>query len=319
MGSLHSLIEEKGRLEAMREGSFARREIEAASAYMAREGTGVEFIYSGLCQAALPHRRLPDGKGWQIISDHITLIVEPGMVGGIDSPRHIGVPYGSRARLIMLYLQSEALRTGDPRVHLGGSMRAWLKRMGVSWGGKSGIAIRDQALRISKCHISFESRAFRVIGMKSQTIVEDAMFLNDGNQLDQGSLFPEIATLSQKFFEGLQQHSVPLEEAAIRTISNNSVALDLYAWLAYRLWALKSPCQIGWPSLKNQFGQGFGMLRHFRATFNDNLRLALAVYRDARVEVDDTGITLHPSPPPVRRRLVANGRGKVPTQTSLLA
>ena len=92
MGSLHSLIEEKGRLEALREGSFARREIEAASAYMAREGTGVEFIYSGLCQAALPHRRLPDGKGWQIISDHITLIVEPGMVGGIDSPRHIGVP-----------------------------------------------------------------------------------------------------------------------------------------------------------------------------------------------------------------------------------
>ena len=57
--------------------------------------------------------------------------------GAQDTPEPIGVPYGSRARLIMLYLQSEALRTSSREVELGRSLRNWLERMGISVGGKS--------------------------------------------------------------------------------------------------------------------------------------------------------------------------------------
>ncbi|WP_414644715.1 replication protein RepA, partial [Bradyrhizobium sp.] len=45
----------------------------------------------------------------------------------------------------------------------------------------------------------------------------------------QGSLFLETATLSDGFYKQLQQHSVPLEEAAVRAVANNSMALDIYA------------------------------------------------------------------------------------------
>jgi hypothetical protein len=58
------------------------------------------------------------------------------------------------------------------------------------------------------------------------------------------------------------------------------MALDIYAWLAYRLHVLK-------------------------AQFLTNLRLALAVYRDAKVEVEDTGLVLHPSRPPVAPKPLA--------------
>jgi hypothetical protein len=75
---------------------------------MADEDSGIGCIYSGLCQAALPHKRLPNTEAWQVKSDHITLVVEPGnRPGSGEKPEPIGVPYGSRARLIMLYLQSE--------------------------------------------------------------------------------------------------------------------------------------------------------------------------------------------------------------------
>jgi hypothetical protein len=111
------------------------------------------------------------------------------------------------------------------------------------------------------------------------------------------------AKLSEAFFQQLQRHPVPLEEAAIRQLSNNSMALDAYAWLAYRLHILSGPVIITWRSLFTQFGGGFAQVKHFKPRFLANLGLATAVYPDARIDVDDTkGITLHPSKPPVDRK-----------------
>ena len=42
----------------------------------------------------------------------------------------LGVPYGSYARFILLFLQSEAIRTNSREVELGRSMKVWLG----SWG-----------------------------------------------------------------------------------------------------------------------------------------------------------------------------------------
>lgn len=298
MGTVHDILEAKGKQQALLIG-LDRREIEAAAAYMSDEESGVGFLYSGWCQAALPHRRLPDAQGWQVSGERVTLIVEPGMrPGDGGKPVHVGVPYGSRARLIMLYLQSEALRTGSREIELGKSLRAWLTRLGIPVGGKSVEAVREQAERISRCKLTFEVKAGVSKGLMNQTIVDTAIFL-DLDDETQGSLFVEKARLSEGFFDQLRRHPVPLEEAAIKAVNNNSMALDLYAWLAYRLHALKGPTSVSWRALKPQFGMGFGRMDNFRARFLDNLKLALAVYPDAKVEVEDGGLILHPSRPPV--------------------
>jgi hypothetical protein len=72
------------------------------------------------------------------------------------------------------------------------------------------------------------------------TIFDKAIFTDVEDIPGQGSLFPQIAKLSEQFFDQLTAHPVPLDEAAVCAISNNSMALDLYAWLAYRLHALKA-------------------------------------------------------------------------------
>lgn len=61
----------------------------------------------------------------------------------------------SIARLILLYLQTEAVRTNDPEVELGRSMHAWLSRMGISAGGKNYKLVGEQARRISACRLTF--------------------------------------------------------------------------------------------------------------------------------------------------------------------
>lgn len=308
MGTVHDLIEARGKQAALMEWDD-RREVEAAAAYLADEDVGIGFLYSGWCQAALPHKRLPDGETWQIRSDHVCMMVQPGVRSSASGPaEQVGVPYGSRARLIMFYVQSEARRTISREIQLGRSMNNWLHRMGVPLGGNSIKSIKDQAERIGRCSFTFDGKGIRSSGFGRMTIFDKAIFSSDFDMPGQGSLFPQVAKLSEQFYNQLAEHSVPLDEAAVRAISNNSMALDLYAWLSYRLHALKTPTPVSWAALMGQFGCGFHGSHHFRAKFRENLRLALAVYRDAKIEVTDRGVTLLPSRPPVSPRSVAIAR-----------
>jgi hypothetical protein len=301
VGTLHDLIEAKGRQAALNY-DVDRRIVDAAANYMADEDNGIGFVYSGWAQAALPHRRLRDDQTWQISSERVKLLLEPGR-RATDSgdPILVGVPYGSRARLIMLYLQTEALRTSSREIELGKSLRDWLTRLGIPIGGKSLKDVREQAERISRCRLSFHIHSAGRSGLLNQNIVDTAMFV-DSSDSGQGTLFLETARLSETFYEQLRRHPVPLEESAIRAINNNSMALDLYCWLAYRLHVLTAPRTITWKALMCQFGAAYKEQFHFKPRFLENLHLALAVYRDAKVDVDERGLILRPSRPPVAPR-----------------
>ncbi|MCO6419795.1 plasmid replication initiator [Siccirubricoccus sp. KC 17139] len=305
MGTVHDLLETKGKQAALQAG-LGRDLVEAAAAYMGDEDGALSFVYSGWAQCALPHRRLPDDQAWEIAAERVRLVVEPGR-----RPRHgdgplefLGVPFGSHARLILLYLQTEALRTGSREVELGRSLRDWMGRIGVSVGGRTGMLVKDQAERISRCRLTFHLQGGKSAGLINQSIVDRALFIED-EQAGQGRLSLETAKLSEGFFEQLRRHPVPLEEAAIRALSNNPAALDTYLWLAYRLHALAGPKLVPWPALKGQFGAGYRELYHFKNKWTGALQMALAVYPAAKVEVVDDGVVLKPSRPPVLPKVVA--------------
>src|SRR5687767_3753636 len=156
MGTIHQLIEEQGKGGAIASG-FDRDLIEAAACYMADEDSGLGFIYSGWAQCALPHRKLADDLPWQIVSERVRLVVQPGLrpVGNNDTLKSVGVPFGAHARLILLFLQTEALRTNSREVELGSSLRHWMKRIGIQPGGSAFRSVRDQAERISRCRLTF--------------------------------------------------------------------------------------------------------------------------------------------------------------------
>jgi Plasmid encoded RepA protein len=266
------------------------------------EDLGIRYLYSGWCQTALPHRRPSDNASiWKLETDSMTLLVEPGVRILAGQPVHVGVPFGAIARLILIYLQSEALRTGSRDIELGGSLRAFLGRLGITVGGKTVNLVREQAERISRCRLTFHGAARGVSVLVNQNIVDMAMFIDGIGAEGQGSLFVETARLSETFFAQLRQHAVPLDEAAIRAIRNSSMALDVYCWLAYRLHSLLAPKALTWAALAGQFGAGIKLRKHFKPAFTESLAVAQAVYRDARVEVTEAGVVLNPSPPPVRK------------------
>jgi hypothetical protein len=314
MGTVHRLVIEHGREVAMKKVDPAERHlVRIAADILAEDDDAIGVTYSGFCQASLPHKKLPAEKEWIRRSERLTLMIEPGRLikPGTNEGEFVGVPFGSRARLILLYLQTQALRSRSREVELGRSMREWLRRMGIAQGGKSIREVRDQATRLSICKLTFfYQNANGGTGSSSERIVDDGvLFLEPGSSSDdrQEHLFVETVRLSQSFYDALSRHPVPLWEPAIRAIQNNSMGLDLYVWLAYRLHVLSKPTSIRWPRLHQQFGAGFKSQRQFKPTFIGNLKLALAVYPDAGIEIEEEGVRLLPSRPPVPERQQLRG------------
>jgi hypothetical protein len=219
----------------------------------------------------------------------------------------IGIPYGSIARMILLYLQTQAVRSRSREVELGASMNAWLNAMDIPAGGKTYQIVREQSHRLSRCRLTFFRRTESAEVVTNGAFVRDAILPLDSTAA-QLPLWQERIRLDEGFYQSLIDHPLPLREEAVRKISNRSMAIDFYVWLAYRLHVLSEPVQVSWAALRSQFGQSYSVPRKFRRDATTNLTLALAVYPEAQVVIDEKdGLILYPSssPVPERRQLRA--------------
>lgn len=302
MAEVHHLVLKHGR-EAAREmvPQSQRHLVDIAAEMLADTSQTFNVTYSGFCLTGLPHRSLPDDAIWSRTNGRVTLTVSPGILPHRGVPKRYGVPFGSRARLILFYLQSEAIKRNSRQVELGRSMAQWLERMGIPVGGKAYADVREQASRISACHLLFtwDSETGRD-AYKKEGIVTEGIRLHD---LDtrQGSLWDEQVTLTETFWSALKAHPVPISEQALRLIGGKSLAIDILVWLSFRLHSLHRPTPVPWPALHLQFGSEGGALKHFKPDFANAVRTALAAYPQARVDIDTNGLILYPSPPPVLR------------------
>ncbi len=109
------------------------------------------YVHAGFAMTALPHKHT-DAAEWVRDGADIRLRIESGKT---HDGTAVGVPYGYVARLILLFLQSEAVRTRSREVELGRSMHSWLKAMGLNCGGKGYEAVREQSRRLSLCRLTF--------------------------------------------------------------------------------------------------------------------------------------------------------------------
>jgi hypothetical protein len=299
MGEVHELILRNGldgaRLQA--DTKAHRQAIEAAAKLLAEEEGRLGITHAGFAMTSLPHKRIGDAF-WKRQGNRTTLLVESGR------DRHgdlIGVPYGSIARLILLYLQTEAVRTGSPEVELGRSMKAWMTRMSLSAGGKTYQLVAEQARRISGCRLTFFTDLTTAELRSNGAFVQSSISLAGLADENQPALWQDRVRLDEGFWRSLREHPVPVREEALRAIGTRSLAIDVYIWLAYRLHSLTRPTPVSWAALHAQFGAGFRVIRQLKPTFVEALQMALAVYPEARVGTEEQGLLLHPSPPAVPR------------------
>lgn len=312
MSSLHSLIETHGADAAralVQPGEAAL--VSIAQEVMSDDCMSAGFSFSGFCIMALPHKKLSSNEEVWVRKGHkLTMHVAPGHMelDANNRPIMLGVPYGSRARLLLIYLTTQALKTNSREVELSGSLRSWMDEHNISTGGQSYRDISEQSRRLSACKILFlygeNSGGRRVAdGLAKADLIDRGLFITDNGDPRQGTLWRDKVVLSQTFFNAIREHPVPLRMSALRAIASKSAVIDIYLWLAYRLHSLQGPTPISFQALRDQFGAGYSddpaSLQPFRRKFLEQFAAATAAYPEAKFEVGRGHITLHPSPPPV--------------------
>ncbi|MGK7871097.1 replication protein RepA [Falsiroseomonas sp. E2-1-a20] len=282
------------------------------------------FMHSGLCQTYLPHSRPRSNQQvWTRSAGRFTLIVQPGLIddrapqvrGRSPTPEEqermfVGVPYGARARLILIYLQSEGVQRGR-EVSLGASLSAWIRSMGLAvQGGERGTIsmVREQAMRVARCQFTLQWDGSDGAGQTRRALRD--IRLVDGLDLaadDDAKMFPRTVLLNEAFYEHLREHAVPLDRRSIGRLVGNSLGLDLYAMFAYRLPRLKAGLHLSWTQLHAQLGANYKSADQLAKKIKHTLTEVAFAYPEAKVEVTRHGLLLKPSPSSVPRNTSVNG------------
>ena len=222
-----------------------------------------------------------------------------------DNGSKLGLPWGTKPRLILAHLNAEALRQDSPVIEVESSLSAFVKRIRGFEGGREIRAFKDQLSRLSVAVVRLATtRGDRAFQVNAQVV--DAFELWPELDARQRVLWPSTIQLSLPYFNSLQEHAVPLNEADLAALGSFRRGARHLCWLAQRLHRVNParPAFISWAALKQQFGPDYGRMDNFKRIFRVALRQVQARYRAARIDIDGFGMRLHNSPPPVAKRLV---------------
>jgi hypothetical protein len=304
MGEIHQLVLRLGSDIAKEQLPDSRHaEVDVASKVLADESCDTGFSYTGFALTAFPYKKLPTDTSWSKEGHRLTLTVDPGSLKVGGRVRKFGVPFGSAARLVMIYLQSEAVKTNSPMIELGNSLRSFATRgLGLEWGGATGKTLQEQIHRLAACSMKFFWSSDIGDHFECRNIIRSGVLTGNPIDAPQARLWDDTVVLDDTFYKHLRQHAVPLLNASVKALADEPVALDCYVWLAYRLRSLDNPTPVSWAALREQFGSNYKTVRQFKYKFAPSLRRALAAYPEATVSIEDTGIILYPSRPPVAKQ-----------------
>lgn len=267
----------------------------------------LSFQHTVFCQTGLPYRNPGDEvRIWQREQGAVSLRVEAGAARHPKTAQwlELGLPWGTKPRLILAHLNAEALKRNSPEIEVEGSLTAFVKRIRGFQHGREIRTFKDQLSRLSVALVRLATthggQGFQI----NSTVVTGFALWPELDER-QRVLWPSVIRLSDDYFRSLQDHAVPLNETDLAALAHSALALDLYAWLAQRLHRVDPlrPVFIQWPAIKAQFGADYGRMDHFKAKFRIALREVMARYQRARVDVEDGGLRLNASLPPVRKLL----------------
>ena len=266
----------------------------AIEALEAKEAGALGFMARSLIQATMPHSK-PQTKTFTRANGNFTLTM-------MAHPK-IGLPYGSVPRLLMAWLTTEAVRTKNRELVLGANLSQFMRELGlVPTGGRWGTITRlkDQIRRLFSCAISCTYDDEATTQGTNLMIVDDYSLWWNPRDPDEVMLFESKVYLSEKFFNEIIAHPVPLDMRVLKLLCKSPMALDIYSWLTYRMSYLGKPTVITWDSLKTQFGSEYKELKTFKYNFNKHLKTVLKVYSSARVSDEQNGLMLYPSLPHIK-------------------
>lgn len=182
-------------------------------------------------------------------------------------------------------MTTEAVRTKSRYIELGTNLSAFMRELRLipssASGGKRSDAtrLRKQMQRLFSARISVQMdmegphrRGEKWLNME---VTSEGEFWWDWCDPQGEDTPPEAGEwgswiqLGGKFFQTITTSPVPLDMRALRALRRSPLALDLYAWAAYKAWVVnqkQTPQFVSWYGLMEQLGADYDPKRidHFK-------------------------------------------------------
>ena len=139
----------------------------------------------------------------------------------------------------------------------------------------------------------------------SSLIAERGEFWWNERKPDQSSLWNSKIELGEKFFNEIIRHPVPIDMNTLTALKRSSLGLDLYLWLTYRTFTLRTPKRITWRQVYRQFGldpakaSDKQTVKNFRRKVLRELKKIKLAWPELNYSTAPGLLILHPSTPTI--------------------
>ena len=164
------------------------------------------------------------------------------------------LPFGTNPRLILAWVCTEVVRTGSRNLVLGRSLSDFMRSLGLEPVGGVRTRLRNQMKRLFNTHVRLVYEDKHGEQFVNSLIAERGEFWWNPKRPNEPALWESKIELSEKFFNEIINHPVPLDMNTLKALKRSSLGLDLYLWLVYRTFPLRAPLRLTWRHLYQQFG-----------------------------------------------------------------
>ncbi len=298
--------EKRNRQQAMtpvaRRRDITREELERTIRANADASEHIAYAHTVLALCGFPYRRPPEGATeYKQTYGRNSLIVQAGHVLDSETGAMIkpGLPYGPKARLLMLHVCTEALRQNSNMIRVADSLSAFIRELGYEVsGGKNGTVglFKEQMTRLAAANMAIglfqEDRAYTI---QTHPIKEFCVWLPQ--QAQRRVLWKSELTLEHEFFVSLKRFCLPVDIRVMRAFAHSARQIDIILWMDYRVKRLNKPrFLLTWPMLKEQFGADVAEMSKFRQTLRDDLKRIVEVFPKLPARLTDEGLLIERRP-----------------------
>ncbi|MBC9175727.1 replication protein RepA [Pseudoroseomonas ludipueritiae] len=194
------------------------------------------------------------------------------------------LPSGWGFRRLLMHFCDQAVRGGTPVLELGPDLAALASDMGLPTTEPvlQELGMQVERLGAAKLSVSWH---------KEQDL---ALFDARGQRRRPGAEWRPRIRLSGRFHASLMEHAVPLDRQIITALAAEALALDAHGWVRHvrHHQPAGQTTTVPWPELHRRFGSPEQEHQHFRAAFEDALRMVFAADDTISLASDDDGVTV---------------------------
>ena len=299
----HTLVDRAGRLIGL-----ATPYSEETHYTLFGDKPDVGYNHSVMMQCFLPQKRLPDDqRDYQVSHGRASLLIEAGRLANPEKMHEFiqcGLPFGSRARLIIPYINAYAVIRKTREIDLGKNLWCFMEKIGSPINVYNGKMVVEQIQALAAAQFILGEWSEAGATTQFGRFAEEVSFWIERDK-NQHLLWSQSMLLSKRYYDALQGRHVPIDMNHLVKLTRSERRMDLYSWFSYRLPTIQKGKVVHIPlrDIRPIFAPDNNSPKLFKQRLAQDLKAVAKIYPDFRVEVVGDMLVLQKSPPPVPRKV----------------